>query len=124
MERVKIINPSEESLKTECYIGEKKLKNVMAADFHVGIRNAPEFTFEFHGLPDIDTLGNVQFEFTPNTVREAAAVIVKAFSDKRSVEYRAFVNSIASALKELPEESGVLDVSIAIADRLLGLEEK
>lgn len=123
MERVKVINPyGFDSLGTECYIGGNKIE-VKSVDFHVGIDKAPVFTFETVGIPDIDMSGDVQFKFTPHTVHEAAAIIVKTFSDKRAPEYKVLVDSIYSALEELQEESDIYDVATAIVDRIIGLEE-
>ena len=123
MERVKVINSNNSWMGTEYYIGEKKVERVKSVDFHAGVDEVPVFKFETIGIPDIDMLGDVQFKFTPKTVQEAAAVIVKSFSDKQSAEYKAFVDSIYSALKELPKESYMRDVAAAIANRILGLEE-
>lgn len=119
--RVKVINPNNGWIRTECYIDEKEVK-VKSVDFRVAVGEVPTFTFETIGLPDIDMAGDVQFRFTPETVQQAAAVLQNEF--KRNQESRrALIASIQSAIKDVPEESWSWDMAELIADRIIGLEK-
>lgn len=124
MAHVKVANPNNGWLGTEYHIDEKKIEGVKLVDFHVGVAELPVFTFEMNGIPDINMFGDVCFEFTPKTVQEAAEVICHECSDKHSDTYRAFVESVASALKEVPAGTGLYDVAECIVNRIIGLEEK
>lgn len=68
--RVKVVNPTEDWLGTEYYIGEKKIERVKSVDFRVAVDEIPQFTFKTMGLPDIDMGGDIRFRFTPETVQQ------------------------------------------------------
>lgn len=122
--RVKVINEKEGWLGTEYYINGRRIQNVKSVDFCVAVDELPVFTFEIHGLPDIDMGGEVLFRFTPDTVQEAATVVVNTFKTQPE-SYKAFVASIASALKEIPEEEiWTNDAAEMIANRILGIEKQ
>ncbi len=69
--------------------------------------------FEFENISKI--------ELVKLDVQYAASIIQKVFSDKDSGMYKALVESIASALKELPKETGLYDAAERIVDRIIGL---
>lgn len=102
MAHAKVVNRNNGWHGTECYIDEKKISGVKSVDFRVGAEKVPVFAFEMIGIPDMDMLGDVSFGFTPKTLQEAASVICHECSDKHSDIYRAFVESVASTLKEVP----------------------
>lgn len=78
IQNVKIHNPNGYgSLGTQCEIDGKKVRGVVSVDFHVSVDEVPVFVFEMQGMPNIEMNAEVQFQFTPKTVQEAAAVIRK-----------------------------------------------
>ena len=97
--RVKVVNPNESWRGTECYIDGKKIPNVRSVDFRVAVDEVSQFTFETIGLPDIDMDGAVQFRFTPETVQQAAVVLINELS-KRDVLYDSFLASMRSAIDD------------------------
>ena len=121
--RVKVVNPNESWLGTECFIDGNKVNNVRSIDFRVAVDEVPQFTFETLGLPEIDMPGTVQFSFTPETVQQAAVVLQNEF--KRNAESMgALIESIESAINDAPEETWKHDLAVLIAHRIVGLEEK
>ena len=122
MQRVKVVNPNEGWLGTECYIDENKVKGVKSVDFRVAIDEVPQFTFETLGLPEICMAGDVQFRFTPETVQQAAVVLQNEFK-KNSEIMDALIASIESAINDAPEETWKHDLAALIAHRIIGLEE-
>lgn len=121
--RVIVRNEKEGWLGTEYYIDGRRIQNVKSVDFHVAVDELPVFTFETHGLPGIDMGGAVLFKFTPKTVWDAVNVLQHEFKTQPE-SYKAFVASIASALKEIPEkEIWANDAAEMIANRILGIEK-
>ena len=122
MQRVKVVNPNESCHGTEYYIDGKKIPNVRSVDFRVAVNEAPQFTFETLGLPEIDMPGDVQFSFTPETVQQAAVVIMNEFK-KNFESMDALISSIESAIDDAPETISRNELSKLIAKRIVGLEK-
>ena len=97
--RVKVVNPNESWRGTECCIDGKKISNVRSVDFRVAVDEVPQFTFETLGLPEIDMHGDIQFSFTPETVQQAAVVLINELS-KRGDLYDVFLASMRSAIDD------------------------
>ena len=97
--RVKVVNPNDSWRGTECYIDENKIHGVRSVDFRVTVDEAPQFTFETLGLPEIDMPGDVQFSFTPETVQQAAVVLRNELS-KRGDLYDVFLESMRSTIDD------------------------
>lgn len=55
-------------------------------------------------------------------VVKGAVKIVRNNLIEDEVLYKCFVESIASALKEVPTGTGLYDVAKAVADRVIGIE--
>ena len=134
--RVKVVNPNKSWMGTESCIDGKKIPNVRSIDFRVAVDEAPQFTFETIGLPEIDMPGDVQFSFTPETVQHAAVVLRNELS-KRGSLYDSFLASMRSAIDDdfwNTRETCGNDLDIGKSDfneaaelmlnRLIGLEEK
>ena len=120
--RVKVVNPNESWMGTEYFIDEKKIPNVRSVDFRVAVDEVPHFTFETLGVPDIDMHGDIQFSFTPETVKQAAVVLKHEFETNKESRW-ALYNSIYSLLEERGiEESGRAVLATAIAIRIFDLE--
>lgn len=124
--RVKIVNPNDGWLGTECYIDGKKIDRVKRIDFSVGVEEVPTFVFETVGIPDIDMPGRIIFDCKPKNVTEAIKIIRNELLKYEDL-YDGFAASIGSALKEhwhcgLPFEPEE-DVAKKILDYLIG-EEK
>lgn len=135
IQRVKVVNPNESWMGTESYIDGKKIPNVRRVDIRVAVDEAPQFTFETLGLPEIDMAGDIQFNFTPETVQQAAVVLRNELS-KRGVLYDSFLASMRSAIDEDfwntrdrcgndldIGEDDFNEVAELMLNRLIGLEE-
>lgn len=132
--RVKVVNPNEDWMGTECYIDGKKINNVKSVDFRVAVDEFPQFTFETLGMPDIDMGGVVRFQFTPETVRQAVMVLRNELLTKGTL-YNCFLESMLSALDDkfwdsrdrngndlyLGEED-FKEAATLMLDRLIGIE--
>ena len=133
--RVKVVNPTEDWLGTEYYIGDKKIEHVKSVDFRVAVDEVPQFTFETMGLPDIDMGGDIRFRFTPETVQRAAMVLRNELLTKGTL-YNCFLESMLSALDDkfwdsrdrngndldLGEED-FKEAAALMLNRLIGIEE-
>lgn len=119
--RVKVINPGNDLLGTECYINGQKMECVRSVDFRAAIDEVPTFTFEAMGLPEFDMPGDIRFSFTPQTVAEAVKVLRNELL-KHSDVYDGFLASIRSAIKELPEDKAIWADELAemILKRVIG----
>ena len=122
--RVKVVNPNEGWMGTESYIDGKKIHNIRSVDFRVAVDEAPQFTFETLGLPEIDMPGDVQFSFTPETVQQAAAVLKHEFETNEKSRY-ALYDSVRSVLDESDIECTSINMlAVKIGNRIIGLEDK
>lgn len=133
--RVKVVNPTEDWLGTEYYIGDKKIEHVKSVDFRVAVDEVPRFTFETMGLPDIDMGGDIRFRFTPETVQQAVMVLRNELLTKGTL-YNCFLESMLSALDDkfwdsrdrngndidLGEED-FKEAAALMLNRLIGIEE-
>lgn len=97
--RVKVVNPNEGWMGTECYIDDKKIKNVKSVDFRVAVDEFPKFTFETIGLPDIDMYGDIRFRFAPETVQQASVVLRDELITNKDLR-DTFLKSMLSALDD------------------------
>lgn len=125
--RVRVINPNDGWIGTECYIDGKKIDKVKRADFSVGVDEVPTFVFETEGIPDIDMPGRVIFDYKPENVKDAVQIIRNELLKHDSL-YDGFSASIASALKEywycgLPFEPEKI-VAKKMLDYLIGDENE
>ena len=135
IQRVKVVNPNGDWCGTECYIDDKKIKNVKSVDFRVAVDEVPQFTFETMGLPDIDMSGDIRFKFTPKTVQQASAVLRNELMTRGGL-YHIFLGSMLSALDdsfwgsrdrngndlELGEED-FKEAAALMLNRLIGIEK-
>ena len=118
--RVKVVNQYGNWNGTECYIDGDKVKGVKSVDFRVAIDEVPQFTFETLGLPEICMVGDVQFRFTPETVQQAAVVLMNEFKTNfESMD--SLIASIKSAIDDAPETISRHELSKLIAKRSVGL---
>lgn len=133
--RVKVVNPNEGWVRTECYIDGKKIEHVKSVDFRVAVDEVPQFTFETIGLPDIDMSGDIRFKFTPETVQQAVIVLRNELLTKGTL-YNGFLESMLSVLDEkfwdsrdrngndldLGEED-FEEAAVLMLNRLIGIEK-
>lgn len=119
MQRVKVTNQNNDCCLTECYIDGKKMEFVRSVDFHVAFDEVPSFTFGVFGLPDIDMLGRVSFDFTTKTVEEAIKVIRNELL-KHDELYNGFRASILSAFREFENGIDITELADNVLKRLIG----
>lgn len=122
--RVRVANPNNDWLGTECYINGQKINRVKSVDFRAAVDEVPMFTFETMGLPDIDMFGDIRFSFTPETVEEAVKVLRNELL-KHGALYDGFLASGISAIEEDELLNGVIEdyaepAVIAVLDRIIG----
>lgn len=135
IQRVKVVNPNVDWCGTECYIDDKKIKNVKSVDFRVAVDEVPHFTFETIGLPDIDMIGDIRFKFTPETVQQASVVLRNELMTRGKL-YHIFLGSMLSALDDKfwnsrDRNGNDLDIgeedfqeaAALMLNRLIGIEE-
>lgn len=132
--RIKVVNPNEGWMGTECYIDGKKIKSIKSVDFRVAVDEVPQFTFETMGLPDIDMSGDIRFKFTPETVQQASVVLRNELMACGEL-YHVFLESMLSALDDkfwdsrnkngneldLGEED-FKEAAVLMLNRLIGIE--
>lgn len=124
--RVRVVNPGDNWLGTECYIDGKKIDKIKRIDFSVGVDELPTFTFETLGIPDIDMPGRVILDCKPGNVIEAVKILRNELLKHEDL-YDGFSASIASLLEEhwccgLPFEPEKI-VAKKILDYLIGDEK-
>lgn len=135
-QRVKVVNPNEGWMGTECYIGDKKIEHVKSVDFRVAVDEVPQFTFETMGLPDIDMSGDIRFRFTPETVQQASIVLRNELIANKDLR-GTFLTSMLSALDDdfwngRETAGGQLDIGYddfkeaaeRMLNRLIGIEKE
>lgn len=131
MQRVKIVNGVDSWMGTKCFVNGEELR-ANSVDFHVGVNEPPSFIFDIPksdeikilGEPNIDTKGNVKFDFTPKTVEEAIS-IMRSELLKRGDLYNGFLASIESSIIEqnvtaLPFGDTQHEISEKILQRIVG----
>ena len=136
IQRVKVVNPNVDWRGTECYIDDKKIKNVKSVDFRVAVDEVPQFTFETMGLPDIDMSGDIRFRFIPETVQQASIVLRNELIANKDLR-GTFLTSMLSALDDdfwNSRETSVDQLDIGYDDfkeaaelmlnRLIGIEKE
>lgn len=121
MKRVEIKNPNESWLGTKCIIDGKDIPNVRSVDFHVGVEEVPEFTFNTNGIPDIDVMARVVINPSPTNLQEACRIIANELQ-KHGDFYDAFVASVRSSIHEAPEEMWSGELAEKIVKRISGEE--
>ena len=122
--RVKVVNPNESWLGTEYYIDGKKVSNVQSVDFRVAVDEVPQFAFETLGLPEIDMAGDIQFNFTPETVQQAAVVLQNEFQNNMASRF-ALYDSVRSVLYENDIDKSITKMlAVEIGNRIFDLEVK
>ena len=119
--RVKIITDDDKFQRARCYIDDVEVKLITGIQSVIEPGQAPQFTFETVGMPDIDMQGQVFFQFTPQTIGYAAEVLRHEFKTNPE-SHKALVSSIESVLKELPEngETWTFEIAEMIAKRIIG----
>lgn len=97
--RVRVFNPKVNGwMGTQYEINGNQVNGVKSVDFHVAVDDVPRFTFEMMGMPDIELVGDIRFQFTPKTVQEAAVVIGKEFRPD-SEYFKATVSAVEERLR-------------------------
>lgn len=122
MNKLKIYTDNYKSfMPTHVEIGNNEIHEVTGIEYKQYAGEIPQCTIQTNCIPDIDILADIQFQFSPQTVQEATKVLRHNLLADIDI-YNAFLASIESALKELPEETDLEDVAKAIADRIIGEE--
>lgn len=99
LHRIQVRSVSDDCLKTECIIDGHEVPCVKSATFSTCAGEVPEFKFETAGIPDIDTMGCVIFDISPENLRDACFIVSEELK-KHGDFYEAFVASVGSVLKD------------------------
>lgn len=111
MNRVRIIDDGNEFIQAprlvrrnwiRCYIDNIEIPHVTSAEYTIEAGKVPTFNFETIGRPDIDSLGEVKFHFSPENLSDACLIVSEEL-EKHGDFYKAFVESVLSVLKEVPD---------------------
>lgn len=121
MKKVEIKNRNEAWLGTKCIVDGRSIPNVRSVDFHFGVEEVPEFTFNTNGIPDIDVMGCVVINPSTNNLQEACQIITHELQ-KHGEFYDAFVASVSSSIHEVPEEMWSGELAEKIVKRISGEE--
>ncbi len=125
--KVKIYNPNGQGWQgTKVEINDKSMNGVISVNFRVALGESPIFKIETFGMPDIEMEGEVVFQFTPETVQEAASVICHEAKTNETF-MQAFISSIKSVLDEwsaLDIGQCTDEVAKAVAGRVLDTDGK
>lgn len=117
MNKVSIKNREEgKIIPTDVEIDGQKI-DAVSVKFEQSVETVPECTIEVRALPDIETLAEIHFRFTPDTVNEAARVLQHNLSGD-TVLYGAFIACIKSAMEDNRDGT---DLAKHIADRIIGI---
>ena len=121
-QRVRIVNTRSDHFGTECYINDKKISNIKSVDFHVSPDEVPIVTFEVVGVPEIAMNSDVRYNFSPETVQEAATILKHEFTHNMDSR-KALIASIESIIRE--EYNGYCAYNLArkVANRIVGSEK-
>lgn len=115
MHRVQIIDDGNEFVQVprpvrhnriRCYIDNIEVPYVTSAKFTAAVGEVPTFSFETVGRPDIDSLGEVKFHFSPENLSDACLIVSEEL-EKHGDFYKAFVESVLSVLREEPADSKI-----------------
>lgn len=117
---------SRNSCKTHIFIDGTEIgSKVNRIRFDQTEKEVPVFTFEIEGFPDIESDNAlVCFEFTPETIKDAAEVLIHSFDTNKTL-YDAFVSSVLGAIENLNKtQNGMTDLELArhIVGRIIGKE--
>lgn len=115
-------------ISTRCFVDKKEIHGVRSADVHFRVGEVPTAELELLGLPDISTLGDIEFSYSPQSVKEAVMVLRNELL-KHGAVYKGFRASIAAALNErgiyteiaLPFEPDT-EIAGEILDYIIGSE--
>lgn len=110
--------------RADALIDGRKIKGVMAIDYHIEANEIPRIDLSLYGAPDFDADSFVGFDFTSKTVDEAVNVLRCALRSDKEL-YNAFLASVLSAIQNaMKEPDGVTDEELAvrIADGIIGKE--
>lgn len=130
MHRVQIIDDGNEFVQVprpvrhnriRCYIDNIEVPYVTSAEFTAAVGEVPTFNFETVGRPDIDSLGEVKFHFSPENLSDACLIVSEEL-EKHGDFYKAFVESVLSVLKEVPDgtEIWLNELAEKIVQRIAG----
>lgn len=122
MARVKVFIPNGTGwMGTQCEIDGKQMEDVKRVNFNVAVDEMPCFTFEMYGMPEIEMEGDIRFQFTPETVRDAAKVIRNEFRPGTEY-YAAMVVSVENRLKwHIRDDRERRTVAEGIVKQILGI---
>lgn len=98
------------------------LKSVKSIDLHIDEENfIPKINICAYGIPDIDVMGRVVIDPSPINLQESCRIIVHELQ-KHGEFYDAFVASVLSAIREIPDEIWSVELAERIVKRISGEE--
>lgn len=119
--RVKVVNANNGPIGTKCYIDGQKIRNVRSIDFRVSADEIPITTFEVVGVPEIIMDSDVRYNFSPETVQEAATILKHEFTHNMDSR-KALIASIESIIREEYNGYCAYELARKVANRIAGSE--
>lgn len=118
---VKIEQDKENKHIHRVFIDGKQIDKITHLDFQVNPLEIPSVTLNIERMSGIDFEGQAEVNFLkdPFTVQNACKIIRDELL-KHGDLYRAFSASIYSALKEMPEETWIDEMTEIILKRIIG----
>lgn len=95
------------------------IKRVVEANLNIRADSFPEVNITIGGGFDFEGMADIHFDYSPQTVKEACKILREELL-KHGDLYRAFSDSIYSALKDMPEEMWIDEMPEIILKRIIG----
>lgn len=94
---------------------------VRSATYSTSVDEVSILRLETIGYPDIDAYARVELDISPNNLRSACKIIKDELL-KHGDFYKAFVSSVQSAIREVPQECWSNELAEKIVKRISGEE--
>lgn len=108
---------------TRLLVNGREIKNFISAKYEISAGRVPALYCEMVGMTDIDALGYVVIDPSPQNLQEACRIITEELK-KHGDFYKAFICSVQSVLREVPSDAGIWTNELAekIVRRIAGEE--
>lgn len=101
------------------YQNGNEIKRITEASLNIRADSFPEVNITIGGGCDFEGIADIHFDYSPYTVKESCKILRDELLKHEDL-YRAFSDSIYSALKEMPEEKWIDEMPEIILNRIIG----